>query len=443
MNEVRSLDDLLGDDQDALAKRKLLVVDDKPEVGDGIRTSRLARSYEIVTAANGREGLARLAADPEIGVVLLDMLMPVMGGEEFLKQLRADQERYSPYVRVIVYTAFSGRGVDHAEILKQYGPVRFLTKATDPGVVEAEIRNAYTELDTELDVRRALAEAHGHEIELQRRLLEAEKEAAVGRLAAGVAHNLGNIVNSASVACRNLRLDAEDMIRVAALRRAAVELLRAGDDSRAATAAHEASALAADLEIDARAAGFLDRLTAVDQSLMDSARIVDRLRSYSRARTAQAEEVDLTRLVAEVLGVMGSELHSRRVRVSVTAPQHVLIHASNSDLRQVLHNLVQNALEAMSEVPTRELTIEVSESPGEAFLSVADSGPGISPADLPRIFEPYFTTKGIARGSGLGLSVSMNLVAAWNGRIDVNSSPGAGATFVVALPRQNSPTSND
>jgi signal transduction histidine kinase len=107
------------------------------------------------------------------------------------------------------------------------------------------------------------------------------------------------------------------------------------------------------------------------------------------------------------------------------------VRADRDQIVQVLHNLVKNALDAVG--PRGRVRVRAYRDGGEVAISVSDDGAGIRPDDLDRIFEPYFTTKG-SGGTGLGLAIAQRIAREHGGRIDVDSRPGAGATFTLRLP---------
>lgn len=381
MNEIRSLDDLLGPEGDEAPKRKLLVVDDKPEVVDGIRSSRLSRAYEIVTAGNGREGLARLAADPGIGVVLLDMLMPVMGGEDFLKELWADRERYNPYVRVIVYTAFAGRGVDQAGILEQYGPVRFLTKATDPAVIEAEVRNAYTEHDTERRVHQELAAS--------------ASAAAFGEIARYVAHDLRS----------PLALAATDLEFL-------MKLVEKGEPVRA------------ELLQEARGAvGLTQQRIALVEEL-----------AYASVEKVMT---DLPTLVGRMLSVYDHKIDKEGFTVETRFdPELQPITASPALVNAALQNLLENSLQ-FARPGSRQIEIGLFREGEHACVSWKDHGVGINPEHLSRVFEPGWSTRHDAAGrttGGLGLASVLRAMELHGGSVEVSSEAGRWTSFLLRFP---------
>jgi signal transduction histidine kinase len=113
------------------------------------------------------------------------------------------------------------------------------------------------------------------------------------------------------------------------------------------------------------------------------------------------------------------------------------VSVDRDQMLQVLLNLVRNATEAMPRGGT--LRLSARREGAEVLVSVSDTGPGIPPQDLPRVFEPYFTTK--AGGTGLGLAIAERIVSEHGGRIEAASSPGQGATFTVRLPAVTAPAS--
>lgn len=140
--------------------------------------------------------------------------------------------------------------------------------------------------------------------------------------------------------------------------------------------------------------------------------------------------VDVAELVGEVLSLYQSKLHAKRIRVRSQIERAQPILGSRGELRQVISNLVANAVDALPHGGSLE--ISAGEAGGSVWLRLADNGPGIPPGNLTRIFEPFFTTKA-ELGTGLGLWVSRQIVEKHGGTITVESSP-SGTCFTVSLP---------
>jgi len=221
---------------------------------------------------------------------------------------------------------------------------------------------------------------------MEERVQRSERLADLGRVAAGLAHELRNPLASMS---------------------GSLELLRDG-----AVRPEERRLM----EIVLREATRLDQLVA-------------RFLEYSRPAPPRRAAVDLLRVAQETLEVFSHDPASARTRV-VTELAAVRASCDPDQIRQVLWNLLVNACQAS---PTAAVTVRCGPVPGGgAFLEVEDDGPGIAADDLSQIFTPFFTTK--PSGTGLGLATVQRLVDAHGGSVSVRSEPGRGACFTVRLP---------
>lgn len=164
--------------------------------------------------------------------------------------------------------------------------------------------------------------------------------------------------------------------------------------------------------------------------------LVNSLRLLTRNDAEHFAPLDLNAVVLETVGLIGGEALVRQVRVRVqTAPRLPMVDGDAVQLHQVLMNLVLNAFEAMDAQPPAQRTLVVStrmEGDANVRLAVADSGPGIPPDQLRRIFDPFYTTK--ATGMGLGLPICRKILVLHGGKLSVDSRVGEGTTFVCTLP---------
>ncbi|HMR32814.1 MAG TPA: PAS-domain containing protein [Geminicoccaceae bacterium] len=237
------------------------------------------------------------------------------------------------------------------------------------------------------------------EAELQRQrdaMHQSEKLAAMGALLAGVAHELNNPLSI--------------VVGRAALLQSA----------------------AADPNVVAQArtiAGAADRC----------ARIVRTFLELARQRPPARRQVDLAAMVTDTMSLLSYGLRAAGVVATIEiAPGLPELWADPDQLAQVLINLVVNAQHALAQRPEpRNLAIGVRHDGRDdaLVLTVADNGPGIAPAIRSRIFDPFFTTKPVGEGTGLGLAMSLGHVRSHGGTLDIETTPGGGATFVVRLPR--------
>ena len=237
----------------------------------------------------------------------------------------------------------------------------------------------------------------------QDNLVRSEKLASMGRLVAGIAHEINNPVNAVINSLGPLE--------------EAVKRIEAADPGGPiATLAAEAAEI----------------LAVVQRGAARTKSIVQALHGYARGDESVEREVFLARSVDDTLGLLQHRL--RQVKVVKDVDPGARIRGFPGQVDQVLMNLLTNAAQAIGD---RGGTIRVGAQIGDArvLLTVSDDGPGIPAAVLPRIFDPFFTTKDVGEGSGLGLSIVHGIIERHGGQIDVESKPGQGTTFTISFPR--------
>lgn len=257
-----------------------------------------------------------------------------------------------------------------------------------------EIRKANDLLERRVQERTAeLASA-------QERLVEAAKLAAVGGVAAGVAHEINNPIASVA-AC------AEGLL------------------SRAETAPFREAPEFSD---------FRDYLTIIKREAYRCKEVTARLLDFARQRPARREAVPLADVLGDVSLLLSHHPAVREGRVRIDAGRHAA-YGDPSEIKQIFLNLVKNALDAIQGVPDGRVEIQVRREGEDVVSVVRDNGSGFAPADAGRLFDPFFTTKEAGRGTGLGLALSRAIAERHNGRIAARSAgPGQGAEFELTLP---------
>jgi signal transduction histidine kinase len=364
----------------------VLVVDDERDFADLLAERLRTRGMDVRTAYNGREALeaARLSP-PE--VVVLDVTMPGMSGLETLKGLREEK----PAPEVILLTADST--LDTAVAGMKGGARDYLVKPTD--------------IDTLVG---AIGEAEGRRMEAlsRQRMAETAKLAAMGVLATGVAHEINNPLQ--------VMLNEAGWIE---------EVL-----------------LEADMKDDSRREA-LDSLELVRRQARRCKAITSKLLTLRCALDTRGAATDLPALVRALLETRSDRIDALGVRVEESwAAGMEDFSLPASEWEQVLANMVDNALDALEAM--EEATSMESEPPllaiagelrdGELQVSVRDTGCGIEEQLLTRIFEPFFSTKDVGKGIGLGLAICHGIIEAMGGNISVRSTPGHGSTFTITAP---------
>jgi signal transduction histidine kinase len=185
---------------------------------------------------------------------------------------------------------------------------------------------------------------------------------------------------------------------------------------------------------DEKKSGLLEKITA---QTFRASEIVNNLLNFSRTSGTEFSDVSLNKVIRETLALLEHQLRVAKVKVVQDLYEDLpLIHGNAGKLQQVFLNLFLNAKDAMPQGGT--LTIQTSNGSG-VNVAIRDSGTGIEPENLRRIYEPFFTTKnagrdGERRGTGLGLAVSYGIIQEHAGKIQVESEPGRGTTFYLEFP---------
>jgi two-component system NtrC family sensor kinase len=242
--------------------------------------------------------------------------------------------------------------------------------------------------------------------DLRRRLVTSARLAAVGELAAGIAHEINNPLAFVRSNLSQLETSWKHLREVLPVPDASDETRFAMDDVEELVA---------------------DSVEGVDRA----AEIIRGVKSFSHAGTGARERTDLNALLEDVLRVAAPQL---RQRIQIERDYATLppIECTRQSLRQVFLNLVLNASQAIESGGT--ILVRSRAVDGGVTVDVADDGCGIVPEIIDRIFDPFFTTKGVGEGTGLGLGIAYQIVQQHNGTIQVESSPGLGACFSVTLP---------
>ena len=240
--------------------------------------------------------------------------------------------------------------------------------------------------------------------ESQERFAHAEKLAAIGQLAAGVMHEINNPLATIAACAESLTLRVNDV------RRAGTPAPRDADEF----------------------------LKIIDNEVHRCKRIIDGLLDFSRPKAMTKASTPLNEVVEHTLFLVKHHARFKKMHVETQlAEQLDLVRANREQLVQVFMALLINAVDAMDEHGTITIRTRRGRGVREAIVAeVTDQGTGITRADASKIFEPFFTTKAPGRGTGLGLSICYGIIADHGGRIEVDSTPGAGSTFRILLPAE-------
>jgi len=415
---------------------RVLAIDDE-EVNLLVLRRILEKEGMLVeTALSGLEGLERARSHlPDI--VLLDVMMPEMDGITVCRELKAQEA--TKFIPVVITTAHETGEVRLACL--QAGANEFINKPYHHSELVLRVRNLLQLRQAEairrqaeiLDRTSSALVLKNRELEetltelklAQSQILQQEKLASIGQLAAGVAHEINNPMGFISSNLGTLSKYLDRLVEFIGVQETAL-----GDSRTDLTLVSESKGK---LKIDYL---IQDARDLIDESLDGAARvkaIVQNLKSFSRVDQAEEQLADLNECLETTLNITWNEL-KYKATVHKEYGDLPLLKCFPQQLNQVFLNLLVNAAQAIDK--QGEINIRTWADEETVMVSIADSGCGIPADKLGQIFEPFFTTKPVGKGTGLGLSICYDIIKKHAGKIAVESTEDTGTTFTLTLPRQ-------
>jgi signal transduction histidine kinase len=383
-----------------------LVADDEPDMRRFLR-SQLDEDYDVLEAADGTQALEK-ATQFLPDIILLDMMMPEMDGLGVCQELRKREDTAA--IPIILLTARADEETKFNAL--EMGANDFLAKPFSSTELHARIKNLVESYDSRRNLskqNRALSTTIEQLKETESQLVQSEKLASLGRMSAGIIHEINNPLNFATTGLFALRNKSKQLAPEE--RREYEEIL--GD---------------------------------IEEGMKRVRNIVSDLRMFTHPEGGPSEPVDVVEAVNTSLRFLAGEWKDKvRVELKIVPGQTVL--ANRNKLIHVLVNLVQNSLDAMRqkkfENETPAISIQGRLEGDQSFIAIRDNGPGIERKHLDKIFDPFFTTKDVGEGMGLGLSICHRIVRGFGGHISVKTEVGRFCEFTLDFPTQAKPAAEE
>jgi signal transduction histidine kinase len=265
--------------------------------------------------------------------------------------------------------------------------------------------------------------------EAQAALIQSEKLASLGQLAAGISHEINNPVAFVSNNLAVMQREVKGALHLLDLYRDCRIRLEEIDPEHAEKLAH----LEEEIDLEYTQAHLSRQFQSTQDGLRRVKDIVSNLCDFARLDRAEWQDVDLRSYLQSTIEIVRFELQRKSVKLETTFKEVPLVFVQPGKINQVFLNLLLNAIQASAPGDVIEASTHTEPS-GGICIEVKDHGCGIHPDHLPRVFEPFFTTKPVGQGTGLGLSVSYGIIREHGGEIEVKSKVGQGSIFRVRLP---------
>ena len=399
---------------------KVLIAEDNVVSQNIIKKILENQGYEVITANNGRQAWELLQKN-DIQLVITDWMMPEMDGPTLCRKIRA--ATLPNYVYLILLTAKDKK----EDLISGFtsGADDFVTKPVNPNEVRARMQAGERVIKLEENLKKS-----------QVQLLQSEKMASIGQLAAGVAHEINNPTGFVS---SNLKTMSEYLNDIEKVVREYRKLVKNMKNTR--TVEHllpsiseqikRITDLEAEVDIDFILNDVPDLIKDCREGTERIKKIVIALKDFAHPGEDKLKFADINNGIDSTLNVVWNEL---KYKTTVTKDYGDIpsVRCYPHQLNQVFMNLLVNAAQAIEK--QGEIKIATRVLDGKVEIKISDTGKGIPEEDLSKIFDPFFTSKEIGKGTGLGLNVVYNIIQRHKATIDVESEVGKGTTFSIRLP---------
>jgi signal transduction histidine kinase len=398
---------------------KILIVEDDPVTQKLLEKIAGRQGYDTMPANNGKSAW-EIVKKEKVDMVITAWMMPEMNGLQLCREIR--QADLSRYVYVILLTSKSQ--AEDAVAVFDAGADDYIRKPFNPYELKARILAGKRIIELEDNQKKANAQ-----------LLQSEKMASIGQLAAGIAHEINNptaFVSSNLKTLTDYQNDINNLIKnyrklVTDLKETDLEKLSSSIEKQL----EQIASIENEADIDFILEDIMDLISDCKEGTARIKKIVIDLKDFAHPGEDKIQFADINDGIETTLNVVWNEL-KYKATVNKELGKLPMVKCYPQQLNQVFMNLFVNAAQAIEK--QGEISITTVADDGFVEIKIGDTGSGIDKENLSRVFDPFFTTKDVGKGTGLGLNVAYNIIKKHNGTIDVKSQVGKGTVFKIRMP---------
>ncbi len=402
------------------SKVQILIVDDEENVLK-VLSRILGEDYIVHAASSGKAALDILQATPEIALIVSDQRMPVMTGTEFLNR----SININPDCIRIILTGYT----DVKDLIESINAGRVFQYVTKPFeaddlriIIKRGVDFYFQSRELEL-ANKQIQQAYESLKSAQEQLIRSEKMSMLGKLMGSIAHEIRNPINNIGNSTKLLKIEWTEV-------RTLLENIQKFVTGKIKTDELKKS-IPNDVSIADVLRDFESAVDIINHSCDLVSEIIEDLRGFSRLDDAEFVMTDLHAQIDRALALLKAKF-KHQVEFHKEFGKIPKIMGLPGPISQVMINLLNNAAQASGD--KGEVWIRTQNHNGHVVVNIRDNGVGISKENLEMIFEPGFTTKGGEEGTGLGLTISQEIMKKHKGKIEVESDPGKGTTFKLSFP---------
>ncbi|MFO1258522.1 MAG: ATP-binding protein [Gammaproteobacteria bacterium] len=390
-------------------------------------------TFEVDFASQGEEGYQKivdsLKDNNPYAMAFVDIRMPPgWNGIETVQKIW----ELDPRIEIVFCSAYSDFSLAdiYQKLINKKNEFLVIKKPFDV----VEIKQTAASMCQIWNLKRKL-EKRIEEVEGQ--LLHADKMASLGRLAAGVAHEINNPIGYINSNINTLQKYVEELLRLITIyQEGEPNLIENSDLLERITEVKDK------IDLDFLKKDVISLIQESSEGVERVKKIIQDLKEFSHRGSTEWDRYNLNNGIDSTLNIIQSEIKSNDIQVIKKLGNLPTVQAIGPQINQVILNILVNAVHAMKSRENRRLTIETSQLFGMVQVKISDTGHGIRKECLTKIFEPFFTTKSVGQGTGLGLYLSYGIVQKHHGKLEVESKENDGSTFTLSLPIVQSSESN-
>ncbi len=396
-------------------KHTIIVVDDEKEIIIALRRLFRKDRYQILAATSGQEGLELLKKlEKPVSLIISDQRMPGMNGAQFLeraKKISPDAIRF---------------------LLTGYSDMDAIVEAINKGEIHRYLKKPWNDDALMLEVRQSL-EAYEHKQEIQEKneelrqkdlqLIEMDRIAGIGDLAAGIAHEINNPLGFVKSSIGSLQKSTDKMIGA----------IRYWDDKLVSEPLlKDYQDYLARMNFDRMTGSFEKKFDRIQRGIERIIKIINSLRSFSRVDMEAVGKIDINQSTEDAIEILSTQ-DAKDVEFIKEFREVPLMECSPNEINQCLLHILKNALDAIDQKGTIKITTSYDEKEDEITIRIIDNGKGMSPEVLRQAQNPFFTTKPVGSGTGVGLSLTERIIKRHGGNINISSKEDEGTTVTMTL----------
>ncbi len=368
--------------------------------------------YDYVAVKDGEEAWEVIRQDKNIQIAVLDWMMPKIDGLEVCKRINKRDFRHP--IHVILVTAKT----DNPSIIEglEAGASDYIAKPYDPKILKARIQAGVRIITMNEELRKYSHEMEKLAEDRAKQLIHSDRLATIGMLSSGIAHEINNPTSFISVNIQNIE-DNWHYIE---------KTIQSAPDTQSKERAVNLTTRMPNIFIDIKKG--IKRINSIVNSLKNY---------YKSDKNSRKSIEDINMIIDESIQLCQNRL-KEDIELSVNVAADIpRIYINAQEIEQVLVNLIINAIDSMQESKEKKMAIFADYTDEKMILTVKDTGDGIPEADMKNIFNPFFTTKPKDKGTGMGLSISKNIIQNHNGELFARHGEISGMEFIIELPFLN------